>query len=319
MSAAPERELWQGRVDPEDGLAGTRWHQAVQFERPRDPAVSLLGFPSDLGVRANRGRPGAARGPDGLRRALAGQAWHLKHGLYDAGNVVVDQNLAAAQADYAGRLEKLLEQSEFVVGLGGGHEIGWGSYLGCRSWRDRLAPGAVLGILNFDAHFDLRRPAPGPSSGTPFYQVAQDCAERGEEFHYACLGIARTANTPALYSRARELGVEYLEDTRCSPAESDPFLQHFLARVDLLYLSFCLDVLPAALAPGVSAPAALGVDPRWVTQALGAVGRLCREYGVRWLLADMAELAPELDRGGQTARLGARIVDEMLAARCGDS
>jgi formiminoglutamase len=312
---SPDRTLWQGRVDAEDGAAGLRWHQRVQFEEPSAPAIGLLGFPCDLGVRRNRGRPGAAGGPAALRAAMANLAWHHRRCLYDAGDVAVADDLSAAQDAHAGRLADLLAGGHFVIGLGGGHEIGWAGYMGCRRWLDSHAPGKVLGILNFDAHFDLREPAPHPSSGTPFYQVARDCAARGSEFRYACLGIARPSNTAALFARAADLSVSYLADSACRDKNSDRFLGNFLARIDYLYLTFCLDVLPSAHAPGVSAPAAIGVDPRWALRALAFLGSECARLGVHWLTADIAELAPALDADQRTARLGARLIDEMLAAR----
>ena len=306
---------WQGRVDEEDGVAGYRWHQSIGFECPLKGGVSLLGLASDAGVKSNKGRPGASEGPVALRRALAAQAWHHDIPLYDDGDVRVQGDLASGQQAYADRLSSLLQRGQFVVGLGGGHEIGWASYLGCRRWMDDNAAGKTLGILNFDAHFDLRKPAPNTSSGTPFYQVAQHCAAQGHTFHYACLGIARPSNTLALFNQARDLSVDYLLDKDCSSENSTAFLREFLTNVDCLYLTFCLDVFPAAIAPGVSAPAALGVSPQWVMETIVNLGSLCREYGVNWLMADVAELSPVHDTSNCTARLAARLVDEVLSSR----
>ena len=92
-------------------------------------------------------------------------------------------------------------------------------------------------------------------------------------------------------------------------------MREFLANVDCLYLTFCLDVFPAALAPGVSAPAALGVNPQWVMETIAAIGDLCRECDVNWLMADVAELSPVHDSSNATARLAARLVDEMLFSK----
>ena len=41
-----ERDLWQGRVDAEDGAAGERWHQRVVFSPPATEGVALLGLAS---------------------------------------------------------------------------------------------------------------------------------------------------------------------------------------------------------------------------------------------------------------------------------
>ena len=66
---------WQGRVDPEDGLEGKRWHQAINDSADYCDAA-LLGFSCDIGVANNKGRVGAAKGPDTIRQTLANMAWH---------------------------------------------------------------------------------------------------------------------------------------------------------------------------------------------------------------------------------------------------
>ena len=315
MYIPADPNIWQGRIDKEDGAAGHRWHQCVQFGEPVEKGVSLLGLASDLGVKLNKGRPGASEGPGALRRALAGQAWHHDLGLHDDGDVRVLDALDTGQQAYADRLSALLQAGQFVVGLGGGHEIGWASYLGCRAWLDANAAGKTLGILNFDAHFDLRKPAPHTSSGTPFYQVAQHCARHQHAFHYACLGIAKPSNTRALFDRADDSSVSYLLDRDCRGDKGIAFIGEFLEKIDYLYLTFCLDVFPASYAPGVSAPAALGVNPQWVMETIAAIGALCAENNVNWLMADVAELSPSHDSSGDTARLAARLVDEVLSSR----
>ncbi len=49
-------------------------------------------------------------------------------------------------------------------------------------------------------------------------------------------------------------------------------------------------------------------------RVIGALGEQCRAAGVNWLMADIAELSPAHDRDHRTARLAARVVDELLTA-----
>lgn len=327
MYRPTDKQLWQGRVDTGDDAAGRRWHQVVTLDAPGEAApgraapgeagIALLGLASDAGVVLNHGRGGADEGPAALRRGLANFAWHHELALYDAGDVLVSGSLQDAQSLYAQRLASLLGEGHFVLGLGGGHEIGWGSFLGGRQHLDARETGRSLGVLNLDAHFDLRTPAPHGNSGTPFYQMAQYSEERGQAFHYACIGVSGVANTRALFERADSLGVDYLLDVHLTLEAASELLRRFLARVDCLYLTCCLDVFPAAAAPGVSAPASLGVDPKTIVQVIRLVGESCRQYGVDWLLADVAELSPRHDIDGRTARLAARVVDEMVCSRFG--
>ena len=314
MWQATDSSVWQGRIDTEDGAAGMRWHQLIQPAADGPPGVCLLGLASDRGVALNQGRPGASAGPAALRCALANLAAHGQRPLYDAGDVHADDNLPAAQTAYAERAAEILTAGHFLIGLGGGHEIGWAGFQGARRFLDQHQPGRRLGILNFDAHFDLRRPAPHASSGTPFFQAAEWCREQQLPFDYACIGISESANTRALFATAAELGVDFLLDRDCTAQGAAQLIGKLVDRVDALYVTVCLDVLPASVAPGVSAPAALGIAPGFVIDCLHQAAQACRAAECRWLLADIAELNPAYDLDGRSARIAARLAWEIERA-----
>lgn len=308
--------IWQGRDDG-DGREHRRWHQQVQLTmagdglRGRDGGVALVGFASDEGVRRNGGRPGAAAGPDALREALAPLALHTDLPIFDAGTVVVEgEDLEAGHEAVGGLVAELLDAHDLVVVLGGGHETAWGSYLG-RTRADRLQDARV-GVLNLDAHFDLRE-AERATSGTPFLQMATTDAEAGRIFDYTIIGIAEPSNTAALFDKADELGVSYVLDIDCGASHLGEVLNvvdDLLTRVDVVHLSIDLDVLPAAVAPGVSAPAAYGV-PVEVIEAV------CRQVAASGKLAllDVVELCPPMDVDSRTARTAARLVTTCVHAR----
>ena len=302
--------LWQGRTDAEEGPGGRRWHQVVQ-PLGALPGVALLGFACDAGVVRNQGRPGAAEGPAALRRYLANVPLRFATPLYDAGDVVCTGDaLEAAQADYAASVARLLAHGHRPLGLGGGHEIAWAAFSGLAQHLQAEARPRI-GILNFDAHFDLRAGERG-SSGTPFRQIAEDCAARGWDFNYLVLGISEFGNTPALFARAEQLGVRWRLDRELTPWRLDAakaLLDDFLAGIDHLYLTTCLDVLPPGAAPGVSAPAARGLEVGIYEELL----RLALDSG-KLRLADVAELNPRFDQDGHTARLAARVIATLAEA-----
>ena len=319
MTHEPAANPWTGRVDAADGERGRRWHQVVRPAQQADrPGVALLGFASDAGVSRNHGRSGAADGPAALRRALANLAWHGNDDarLYDAGDVVcLEDSLEEAQSAYADRLARLLSDGHFVIGLGGGHEIAWAAHSGVERAFAADPRFERLGILNFDAHLDLRRPetAGRGTSGTPFLQIAEARAAAGLGFRYLCFGASEAANTPALLSRARKLGTEIVFDVDAGDAAAEHTLRRFVAESTALYLTFCLDVLPPAVAPGVSASSGLGVALHRVVSLLRVVLAACgqRNSGGKLLVADVAELNPAFDPDGRTARTAARIVYEL--------
>jgi formiminoglutamase len=306
--------LWQGRIDQEPEGDLRRWHQAVvPFSHyDGEPGIALLGICSDTGVSRNHGRPGARNGPDAIRTALSSQAWHLALRCYDVGNLIcIDDDLEALQEEQAFWVEKLLELGLFPLLLGGGHEIAFGNYLGLSRRLERQRDAVVIGVINFDAHFDMRK-SPQPNSGTSFLQIADLCREQQREFRYFCLGLSEVSNTKALFDRAGALGVEWLIDeslTSWNLANAEQRLTNFLAGCDSIYLSIDLDVLPAAVAPGVSAPAARGVPLEVVEHLLTWIRN---KAGNRLALADIAEYNPAFDIDGRTAKVAARLC-HMLA------
>ncbi|MGW9413646.1 formimidoylglutamase [Arthrobacter cupressi] len=309
---------WTGRFDG-DGAEHRRWWQAVSPYAPHltapaadgepssrtRPAV-VVGFCSDEGVRRNKGRPGAAAAPAAIRGALGPLAYHLDRSVFDAGDVVVEGSALEDGQQRAGTaVSELLDAGNLTVVLGGGHETAFASYLGVAG-SSAVASGKRLGVLNLDAHFDLRDAAV-PSSGTPFLQMARAEAAAGRELHYAVVGISEANNTRTLFDTAHRLGVKYLLDEDCSAEAVERFVASFLADIDVLYLTIDLDVLPAATAPGVSAPAAYGVS-------LPVINAICRQVAAsgKLLHLDVAELNPEFDVDSRTAKVAARLVNTLL-------
>ncbi|WP_061211405.1 formimidoylglutamase [Dermabacter hominis] len=320
--SSTKRSPWQGRVDGE-GTAHARWHQRVSLvsedRPPESPHVALAGFASHEGVRRNHGRVGAAEAPAALRSALASMALHgsLASGevaLADWGDVAtIGEALEEAQAAMGSLTATALgtEGNRLTLVLGGGHETAWASYLGLREHLGGEGSDACRlpswGVLNLDAHFDLRS-APTPTSGTPFLQMAEAEAAEGRALNYAVLGIAEPGNTRALFETADALGVEYRTDLECLEMGAEGvarFVEEFAARIDVLYLTIDLDVLPAHTAPGVSAPAALGVDLPIIVAAVRAAARTGKLS-----LMDIVELNPRFDVDGRTAKSAARLVSE---------
>ncbi|QNS08087.1 formimidoylglutamase [Streptomyces xanthii] len=308
VAVVPARP-WSGRDDG-PGAEHLRWHHAVELDaeltEPGD--LAFVGFACDEGVRRNKGRQGAAQGPAALRQALASMALPKPLRAFDAGDVSVDGTaddaLETGQQRLGSAVAHLVDRGHRVVVLGGGHEVAFGTYSGLEQTR-AVRAGGRLGVLNLDAHFDLRDDV-RPSSGTPFLQMAQSEARHGRDLNYWVLGISQAGNTQALFRTAQSLGVRYLPDTECGVLDAtrvDAFVDAFLASCELVHLTIDLDVLPAAVAPGVSAPAAYGVPMEVVERVCARVAR-----SGKLVVVDVAELNPEFDVDGRTARAAARLV-----------
>ncbi|CAM3625762.1 formimidoylglutamase [Vibrio aquimaris] len=309
---------WQGRHDQEDGALGKRVHHIIKQLQVKDlepyrNAVSILGFACDAGVARNKGRIGARKAPDLIRRALANMAWHKESAVIDLGNIVCEDDLLEQyQSECADVIAAALHSTP-VITLGGGHEVAWASFLGLARYFEYLNPAKApkIGIINFDAHFDLRAFESSnadikPSSGTPFNQIHDYCLKNNWPFHYACLGVSRASNTQALFERAKDLNVWFVEDKDLAHLNHIYHLtqlQHFIDKCDYIYLTIDLDVFPAATAPGVSAPAARGVSMDTMALFLDRI----LHYKKKLVIADIAEYNPTYDVDSQTARLAARL------------
>lgn len=308
----PNPDHWKGRLD--GGSVPLRFHEVVEcldVSQAGDlrGSIAFVGFACDAGVCRNLGRPGATQGPQALRKALAKIPIHLKKRLVDVGDInCFDDNLEASQAALGDLVHHLLSVGSFPVVLGGGHEVAWGHYQGVAS----AYPQSRIGVINFDAHFDLRPLVDGHlgSSGTSFLQIAQDCQARGIPFDYLCLGIQRFSNTQVLFDTAKQLNVTVISAEAIQQEAQGSILakiDQFVASCEKLYVTVCMDVFAAAFAPGVSAPQPLGLEPKSVLPLLRHLASSGKVAGF-----DLAEVSPPLDRDELTSSLGAVLIAEVI-------
>lgn len=318
---SPNPALWTGRVDGTTD-SDLRWHQqvvirdlSVGLEQANESVVSvaLLGFACDVGVQRNQGRAGAAEGPAAIRTMLHSLPVHFgsNTSLYDCGDIVCpDSDLESAQSALSDAIAYLIRHQCFPIVLGGGHEVMYGHFSGLR----KVLQGKI-GVINIDAHFDLREPiASQASSGTGFYQIHQDLEERGESYHYMALGIQQISNTRRLFDRADAWHVDYsTADAFCleGVGEICTRIRSFAEQVDHVYLTIDLDAFAIPYAPGVSAPAFHGIipDSNFIT-CLRHILMLQNLVSV-----DFAELNPRFDIDQRTARLAADLIFRVVNSR----
>jgi len=313
--------IWQGRNDGDDPSAW-RWHQVVKcldLDKMALPALKegekaavILGFASDEGVRRNKGRTGAVAGPTALRKACANFPVHFdtSSAVFDIGDIVCDdQNLEAAQAALAELVSTILDLGYFPLVLGGGHEVTYANVSGIKQSK---SVGDNWAAINFDAHFDIRQPGvEGPSSGTGFYQLAEEARAAGKAFHYLALGIQENSNTKLLFDTAAAFGASYIPGSDFHLDGQNKLIQSIGEFIDSrrhVYLTICLDVFAAAFAPGVSATAFNGILPDQVF--LAALRQVLRSGKV--VSFDIAELNPAFDIDSRTAKLAASLVFEVM-------
>ena len=297
---------WTGRFDGEEDSYQRifqRVKTAADYNAVDPNDFVLHGFAVDEGVKRNKGRIGAQKAPDLIRKNMSNfPVFNSRFSLKDFGNIHCDhEDLDKTQIVLAEKVAQVLATQGKSVVLGGGHEVTFAHYSGIK----KAFPNQKIGIINFDAHFDNRQPENDlATSGTGFWQIAQQ-----SEIHSLHIGIQKNSNTKHLFDTADQLGMKYiLADEIYS--QSIPNLMFtinaFLDEADVVYVTVCMDVFNAAIAPGVSAPAYNGI---FADHSFMQIFRHILSQPKTKAL-DVAEVNPDFDIQERTARLAASLVNE---------
>ena len=311
-----EKQIWTGRIDGETPEF-LRWHQLISCidldtDLPSlEKQIVFLGFCCDEGVKRNQGRVGAKDAPAALRKVLAGLPNHLQAEvkLADAGDVIcIAEDMEAAQNELAKRVAQILDHGDFPIVLGGGHEVTYGHFNGLKAH----SKSKKLGVINLDAHFDIRNLANNQgNSGTGFYQIFQDAVKEGFEASYLAIGIQDISNTQALFNYAKEKGVQVVKREEIFPENIDKVIaqiQSFAEQTDAIYFTLDMDAFAASYAPGVSAPAFNGIVPdhgfQQIFQSIMNLPNL--------KCMDFAEINPLYDIDNRTTKLAADLIFRLV-------
>lgn len=308
----PATSNWTGRKSEDIEY----WHQAVipinNLEYDSDAKskkIGILGYAGEEGVRRNRGRIGASAGPEIIRKMLGPLAFHLPKGtrILDYGNIHTNsEDMESSHDLISDVVYDLLQNHHFPVLLGGGHDLAFAHARGVYKYLD--TKNEKLGIINLDAHFDLRPLVDGKGhSGSPFLQLAQ---EYPDNYHYLCLGVQRSSSPKSLFETAKKLKVRsmLMEDFRLNNWE---YIQEkilwFIDSVNKIYLSVDMDGFSSAFAPGVSSPSPMGFSPEIAFKVFELITK-----SKKMISLDLAEMNPTYDHDNATARLAARCVEYVV-------
>ena len=166
---AAARDLFYSRNDPKDRRLGELIGRAA-IDEVTEWTVAIIGVPEDRGITANKGRAGAAAGPDDIRRRLykltpGFNSDFMRLRIVDVGNVDTKElTLAEVHDAETEAVAEIVARGGLPVVLGGGHDL---TYPGVRG----LVTGANIGrggmgLINVDAHLDVRSDENGINSGT---------------------------------------------------------------------------------------------------------------------------------------------------------
>ena len=265
-------------------------------------------------------RPGARFGPDAIRRAshMLCDGTHPFFGstplgaLTDLGDLPLpNTSLAGMRAAMAPLLPPLIARHH-MAWLGGDHSI---TLPLLQAYRAHF--GQPLAVIHFDAHCDTWTDHFGEPSGhgTWVYEAIQQGLVRPEGF--VQIGI-RSAAAPAARDHVRDQG-GLIFDARSlrglvSPAQLAPVLSAVRERMAALghpplYLSFDIDALDPAFAPGTGTPEPGGLS---TAQAF----TLLEEWAdLNFVGMDCVEVSPPYDHAELASYAAAQLVWTYLCGR----
>lgn len=270
----------------------------------------LAGYPDEEGIRINGGRQGAKDAPDAIRKYLYKMtpANERLSGCFDLGDLNLELPLEARHEDVKSFARKTLLAGHRWIGLGGGHDYGYPDAAAFIHYCEKLNVRPL--VLNFDAHLDVRPTDRGLSSGTPFFRMLEEFADRVD---FAEIGIQSQCNSRAhwdwaLQKKARILSLdEILMRGESLATQVEGFLKPWLKPRRPAFISIDIDGFKSASAPGCSQSWATGMDPNEFCQLLN---RLQHVLDVR--MVGIYEVSPPLDFDEQTAKLAALLVHRFL-------
>lgn len=261
----------------------------------------ITGIPFDM---ATSGRAGARHGPAGMRQISPQLAWEDKRypwsfrlqdrlNVVDCGDLVF--NFGDAQ-DMSEKLQshaqKLLQSGKRLLSLGGDH------FVTLPLLRAHAKHFGKMALIHFDAHTDTYAHGSKFDHGTMFYHAPKEGLI--DPAHCVQIGI-RTDHDP-------NNGFTVLDAAYVNDSTTEAVVAQIKKVVgDLpIYLTFDIDSLDPAFAPGTGTPVCGGLTSDRALKILRGLAPL-NIVGM-----DVVEVAPAYDHAEMTALAGATIALEML-------
>ncbi|QLE85233.1 MULTISPECIES: agmatinase [Shewanella] len=267
-----------------------------------DADVVVLGLPFDM---ATTGRSGGRMGPGAIRQASVNLAWEetrwpwdftlSKHiNVVDAGDLVYDCGDAA---DFTQRVEDfataIVESGKAMLSFGGDH------FVTLPLLRAHYKKHGKMALLHFDAHTDTYSQGSKYDHGTMFYHAPNE-------------GIISPEHSIQIGIRTEYESDNHLFKVIDAAAANDMSADEIVAQIKLrvgdmpLYVTFDIDCLDPAFAPGTGTPVCGGLTS---DKAMKIIRGL---RGMNIVGMDVVEVAPAYDNAEITALAGATLGLEML-------
>ncbi|NMB78051.1 MAG: agmatinase [Methanomicrobiales archaeon] len=274
---------------------------------PENIDIAIAGVPFDLGVT---NRSGTRMGPRELRNQslLVGAYNHHSqmtpcalHRIADLGDVPFRgvYNLEEALQDIEAFFRKIASAGVVPITAGGDHSITYPILKG-------LAPKKPVGLIHFDSHCDTAPSIHGSAvaHGSPMKNAVE--AGLVDPEHAIQIGIRGSSEILWQFSYENKMRVMHIEEFAELGWKKVVKEIRDLMGSRPVYISFDIDCLDPAFAPGTGTPVAGGMSTLEALQTLRGL------KGLNVIGGDVVEVSPPYDHAGITALAGATIMFEIL-------
>ena len=272
-----------------------------------DYVVAGIGFDS-----ATSGSPGTRFAPDAIRNC------YWKHMGYNQ-NLEVETSLASG-TDYGNievkhgyilpsfhmitsAMKEFLSHGVVTVILGGDHSV---TLPELRAIKEYYGPVA---LVHFDSHRDVRCFGTKYDHGTPFSRAVEEGLIDCE--HSIQIGMRGGFHSKEYYDFAKDRGMKVIHAYELLDMKADAVIDTILKQVGNApcFLTFDIDFLDPAAAPGTGTPVVGGPETPLARQIIRGIASLLDIKGF-----DIVEVAPDLDSGGLTCQAADGILVDMIGS-----
>ncbi|GAL36803.1 agmatinase [Vibrio maritimus] len=254
---------------------------------------------------ATSGRPGARMGPDAIRRASVNLAWEGKKfpwdfnvfdktKVIDSGDLVFDTGDAE---DFTYRLEaatcEILKSGKTMLALGGDH------FITLPILRAYAKHHGEMALIHFDAHTDTYANGSNYDHGTMFYHAPKEGLISAK--HSVQIGIRTEYNYD-------DHGFNVINAMQANDQSAEEIVAQIRSIIGdkPVYITFDIDCLDPAFAPGTGTPVCGGLNSDKVLKIIRGLA------GINVVGMDVVEVSPPYDQSDLTALAGATIALELL-------
>jgi len=302
----------RGRRTSTDSFLGTTFLEDARDLDSQD--VVFLGAPYDGGTTY---RPGTRFGPSALRKMSSeigspynpGMGVNLKESLdmVDLGDIrVIPSNLEKSFDQIAKAVSYVAEREVFPVVLGGDHAIGYPDVRGLSPFID-----GNIGIIHLDRHSDISEFSwDERMHGSPFFHATN--IPNAPPANLVQVGIGGWTGSRDGLRETRDRNATVITVDDIDHYGLDRIIEYSLEiawkNADAVWISFDIDVVDPAYAPGTGTPVAGGLTPREIL-------RMLRGFAAEGLAGmEIVEVSPPYDHSDITALLGAHSIMEVLGS-----